>query len=538
MEFKFINNESAFKFYSFVYQNQALSYSLFDFLIKKYNKYEYDSLFQINHTNNKNVFTLDKNEFETILKNAEQNKINKFSKSDKNFSFNSKIEFNNLIDELNYVIKKSNNSFIEFDEDKFKKFIKYNIANASLETPEDLSDNLNINLKNQMYRVIKNINNDSSGEKAFLTFMCQTGQAEFSFNDITGEFYKNLKKYVSKENREIQNISDNLITFSKLVLDNFKTFLNELPHITEALECKTKRILLFISENDCLLTKQKVINSYLDKSMKTIKNFYSSKSKHTIKGYLEMINRYFTLLYDSYESHKYENIFNEWKLLYFNFSKELEILNVNISKIITELKSKEKLLEFEEKTNNIFENFIENKNYESENSISNKKINFKEWVGLNDYNSINYGITNTSLLRVERIIKNDSDKRDIFNDDDLIDEVIKFIKYKEQPSITKEELEKIQFEAEEFKLNHKKEIELRELEKQEYDKNLKNAIKVLEETIMNRNSSKDIIDQLRINYRHETYQKFLKETFKNYDENDREFFKIKEEIFKTIRIGA
>ena len=53
-----------------------------------------------------------------------------------------------------------------------------------------------------------------------------------------------------------------------------------------------------------------------------------------------------------------------------------------------------------------------------------------------------------------------------------------------------------------------------------------------------RNSSKDIVNQLRINYRTETYQKFLKDTFKNYDENDREFFKIKEEIFKTIRIGA
>ena len=33
-ELLFINNESAFKFYSFVYQNQALSYSLFDFLLK------------------------------------------------------------------------------------------------------------------------------------------------------------------------------------------------------------------------------------------------------------------------------------------------------------------------------------------------------------------------------------------------------------------------------------------------------------------------------------------------------------------------
>ena len=535
MEFKFINNESAFKFYSFVYQNQALSYSLFDFLIKKYNKYEYDLLFQINHTHNKNVFTLDKNEFEIVLKNAEQNKINKFSKSDKNFSFNSKIEFNNLVEELNYIIKKSNDSFIEFDEDKFKKFIKYNIANVSLETPEDLSDNLNINLKNQMYRVIKNINNDSSGEKAFLTFMCKN---EFSFNDITGEFYKNLKKYISKENKQLQNISEDLINFSKLVLDNFKIFLNELPHITEALECKTKRILLFVSENDCLSTKQKIINSYLDKSMKTIKNFYSSKSKHTIKGYLEMINRYFTLLHDSHESYKYDNLFNEWKLLYSNFSQELENLNMNINKIIIELKSKEKLLEFEEKTNNIFENFVENKNYESENNISNKKINFKEWVGLNEFNCINYSITNTSLLRVERIIKNDSEKKDIFNNDDLIDEVIKLIEYEEQPSITKEELEKIKLESEEFEINHKKEIELKELEKQEYDKNLKDAIKILKETIINRSSSKDIVNQLKVNYRSETYQKFLKETFKNYDENDREFFKIKEEIFKTIRIGA
>ena len=45
--------------------------------------------------------------------------------------------------------------------------------------------------------------------------------------------------------------------------------------------------------------------------MKTIKNFYSSKSKHTIKGYLEMINRYFTLLHDSHESYKYDDLFNE-----------------------------------------------------------------------------------------------------------------------------------------------------------------------------------------------------------------------------------
>jgi hypothetical protein len=88
----------------------------------------------------------------------------------------------------------------------------------------------------------------------------------------------------------------------------------------------------------------------------------------------------------------------------------------------------------------------------------------------------------------------------------------------EQPSITKEELEKIQLEEEEFERNHKKEVEQKELEKKEYDKNLKNAIKVLEETIINRNSSKDIVNQLKVNYRSETYQKFLKETFKNYDE--------------------
>lgn len=538
--FSFLRDNKEFIFNSFIYNNQSLAYTMFDFLIDNYNKRENEFLKKNDITLlfSEEKFEITSNDFDNIVKKSFFNKEKYFSINYAQYSFNKDITFKDFTKHMEYLIneKESSRYKIVLNKDKLKKFIRDKLNGFSLENPVELSDNLKSKIKNIMNRKIYKYDLDNIEQEISLLDFFQTDK--ISLDEIDTKVYSEQMKYI-KENYKNLIVNDKaLYNYSKNLIEEFQNILLELPFITEALSIKTMKVLSLSNEFTDIKIKKNIIRNYLNNSMKTIEKFYQKNNRNTIKGYIERIHRLIKLIetyfyYSDKTNINFELLSIKWNEIFNNYSIKNDELYYTIKNIITSLKEKEEILKFEEKANYIFEDFIFNQTFDRQSKTPEKRENFNQWLSgeVNcDISDIVFSKTNAGKIFKNKTIsdyKLIDNLRELLNVNNIeklyTDEEFKLIK----DNLIKEEEEKISLLNKELEYKNNFNLKLEVV--------LNKLIPMIEN--IDSLSPEDLINKLKEKYRTKEFEEILEIEFKNlYNNrsiiNDRELFKIKEMIFK------
>ena len=333
-----LKDKDKLDFITFLNSEKKLAFSLIIFLVEEYKKEE-----KINFFNDERLdisIELTEEDIKYIFKYAETIDM---TKKDSSLTNNRTTTEENFIDHIKYIILEEN----IIDIMKFKYIIREYFINISLDDPTYLAENIKINMQNIMDREITKENNVTS-EIMILKALNEETMKLSSINKNHLELNINAS-YIDKEYIE---------EFSNNILENISREVFTISQVNIALTQKTDEILSYIE--DISIGKQlSYISLYLERTRKSLKQFFNKEYKSSMNYYMQKLNIYFEFI----KGYTY-NKDSQWRTIKMEYEREVDILIDTIEFVIFNLENMQNNLMKKSNIETYMEQFKINEDYD------------------------------------------------------------------------------------------------------------------------------------------------------------------------------